>query len=238
MSDKRKEKEHLFLVAGSNSSFIEERDESVKKDLSLKPKNESQSNYIKSILENKMVFGIRPAGTGKSYIAITLGLQALLDGKTNALILVKPVVETGPSVGSLPGDVMEKLSPFYESVMSILLEHITKKEALKLIDEGKICFRMLNFMRGVTLRNAWVILDEAQNSTPTKMKMFLTRFGENSKYIIDGDIDQIDIKGKSGLIDAESRLQGLSDIGFNYFNEGDCVREEIVKEILGRYRED
>lgn len=232
---KRKEKVNLEMIVNDGVMTKKERDRQVYQDLKLKPKNEGQARYMYAIEENILTFGVGPAGTGKSYLAISMAAEAFRKGETQSIHIVRMAVESGPKMGSLPGTVDEKMEPYFDSIKEILFDNIGRQEALDAIKTGAIRLRALNYMRGSTINDGWVILDEAQNTKPSEMKMFLTRLGENVKVIVNGDMDQVDITGPSGLNDAVTRLDGLEDVGVHTFDIEDCVRSELVKNILSKY---
>ena len=210
-----------------------------KKDGVVKPKTPVQESYFKSTQENDIVFAIGPAGTGKTYLAVAIAVAALRNNLVDRLILTRPAVETGESVGCLPGDLKEKIQPYLAPLNDALFEMMTPEKHQKMYEQGVIEILPLAYMRGRTLNNAYVILDEAQNTTSTQMKMFLTRLGANSKAIITGDITQIDIpkRTKSGLVEAEKILKNIDGIDFIYFSEKDVVRHKLVKEIITAYNQ-
>ncbi|MFP4548416.1 MAG: PhoH family protein [Fidelibacterota bacterium] len=216
---------------GSDTAII------FKKDGIVKPKTPVQEKYFKSTQENDIVFAIGPAGTGKTYLAVAIAVAALRNNMVDRLILTRPAVETGESLGFLPGDLKEKIQPYLAPLNDALFEMMTPDKHQKLYEQGVIEILPLAYMRGRTLNNAYVILDEAQNTTSTQMKMFLTRLGANSKAIITGDITQIDIpkKNKSGLVESEKILKNINGIDFIYFTEHDVVRHKLVKEIISAY---
>jgi len=208
-----------------------------KKDGVIKPKTPTQEKYFKSTQDNDIVFAIGPAGTGKTYLAVAIAVAALRNNLVDRLILTRPAVETGESLGFLPGDLKEKIQPYLAPLNDALFEMMTPDKHQKLNEQGIIEILPLAYMRGRTLNNAFVILDEAQNTTSTQMKMFLTRLGANSKAIITGDITQIDIpkKSRSGLVESEKILKNIKGIDFIYFTQHDVVRHKLVKEIINAY---
>ena len=201
------------------------------------PRTYNQNEYFKLLNSKNIVFAIGPAGTGKTYIAVAKAVSALQNGKVNKIILSRPAVEAGEKLGFLPGDLKEKVDPFlrpiYDALYSMLpFEQVEKKIANNIIEIAPIAF-----MRGRTLEDCFIILDEAQNATRTQMKMFLTRLGRNSQMVVVGDITQIDLVSEkdSGLKDALKKLIKIEDIGFIQLNEKDVVRHELVKKIINAY---
>ncbi len=201
------------------------------------PKSLAQKHYIDSIRKNDVVFGIGPAGTGKTYLVMAMAVAQFLDRKVNRIILTRPAVEAGEKLGFLPGDLYQKVDPYLRPLFDALYEMVDYERASRLIEKGAIEIAPLAFMRGRTLNDAFVILDEAQNTTSMQMKMFLTRLGFNSKAVVTGDITQIDLpqNDKSGLVDAESLLKDISGIDFVYFSKKDVVRHPIIKKIIEAY---
>ena len=201
------------------------------------PRTYNQNEYFKLLNSKNIVLAIGPAGTGKTYIAVAKAVSALQNGKVNKIILSRPAVEAGEKLGFLPGDLKEKVDPFlrpiYDALYSMLpFEQVEKKIANNIIEIAPIAF-----MRGRTLEDCFIILDEAQNATRTQMKMFLTRLGRNSQMVVVGDITQIDLVSEkdSGLKDALKKLIKIEDIGFVQLNEKDVVRHELVKKIINAY---
>jgi len=207
----------------------------------LQYKNPAQRRFYKTISSKDITFGIGPAGCGKTYLSVHRALRELGDkeSKIDGIVIVKPLVEAaGEKIGYLPGDVEEKTAPFMMSFYYNMEQIIGKQRLQILKDSNTIQVIPLAFMRGITLANKFVILDEAQNATPEQIKMFVTRIGENSKYIITGDLEQSDIKkGTSGLEDAIKRFAGIHGVGLASFKEKDVVRHSLVKRLLKRYRE-
>lgn len=201
------------------------------------PRTENQTTYIKELLQSEMIFGIGPAGTGKSYLAVAGAVDSLLEGKVEKIILCRPAVEAGEKIGFLPGDMKEKVDPFLRPLMDALNDMLPAETVAKKIATGEIEIAPLAFMRGRTLTNAYIILDEAQNTTPTQMKMFLTRLGANSKMVINGDLSQSDLPHgqESGLAHAQKFLKPLKEIPFIEFNESDIVRHHLVSKIISAY---
>ncbi|OGL41436.1 MAG: phosphate starvation-inducible protein PhoH [Candidatus Schekmanbacteria bacterium RIFCSPHIGHO2_02_FULL_38_11] len=204
---------------------------------SISPKSSNQKRYIDAIKNYDIVIGIGPAGTGKTYLAMAMAISALMNKKVNRLILARPAVEAGERLGFLPGDMYEKVHPYLRPLYDALYEMIDKEKIENLVERGSIEIAPLAFMRGRTLNDSFVILDEAQNTTSEQMKMFLTRLGSNSKAVITGDITQIDLpEGKSsGLIETQKILSDIEDIKFVYFDEKDVVRHDLIKKIIKAY---
>ncbi|MCL6494416.1 MAG: PhoH family protein [Ignavibacterium sp.] len=203
----------------------------------VKAKTPGQKKYIQIAQKNDICFAIGPAGTGKTYLAVALAVSALKKGLVKKIILARPAVEAGESLGFLPGDFQEKIDPYLRPLYDALDEMLPTEKLRGYIEKGIVEIVPLAYMRGRTLNNAFVILDEAQNATDLQMKMFLTRLGANSKAIITGDITQIDLpsKTKSGLVQAKEILQGISGVGFVYFDKEDVVRHKLVKDIIDAY---
>jgi len=201
------------------------------------PRSETQKEYIDSIRQYDMVIGIGPAGTGKTYLAMAMAVNALLKKEVSRIILARPAVEAGEKLGFLPGDLYEKVNPYLRPLYDALFDMMDAEQAYSLIDKGIIEIAPLAFMRGRTLNDSFIILDEAQNTTSEQMKMYLTRLGFNSKTVITGDITQIDLpKDKvSGLIEIESILKEIKELRFVYFSEKDVVRHKLVKKIIIAY---
>ncbi|HLR54645.1 MAG TPA: PhoH family protein [Pseudogracilibacillus sp.] len=205
----------------------------------IRPKTLGQKQYIESIQEHDLVFGVGPAGTGKTYLSVVKAVHALKNGYAKRIILTRPAVEAGESLGFLPGDLKEKVDPYLRPLYDALHDVLGKDHSFRLIERGIIEIAPLAYMRGRTLEDAFVILDEAQNTTPEQMKMFLTRLGFGSKMVVNGDITQIDLPvgAKSGLKIAESILQNISGISFMYLNDSDVVRHPLVQKIIAAYAE-
>ena len=201
------------------------------------PKSIAQKQYIDSMRDYDIVFGIGPAGTGKTYLAMAMAVGALLEKSVSRIILTRPAVEAGERLGFLPGDLSEKVNPYLRPVYDALYDMMDFGRASALIEKGIIEVAPLAFMRGRTLNDAFVILDEAQNTSSEQMKMFLTRLGFGSKAVITGDVTQTDLPPDriSGLIEVESLLQGIEDIRFVYFSEIDVVRHRLVQAIIRAY---
>ncbi len=202
-----------------------------------KPKTIGQKLYLEAIAENDIVFSIGPAGTGKTYLAVAVAVAALNEKKFNRVVLARPAVEAGESLGFLPGDIRAKVDPYLRPVYDALHEMMPAEKIKKLIELDIIEILPLAFMRGRTLNRTFVILDEAQNTTAAQMKMFLTRLGEGSKAIITGDITQIDLDGKrkSGLVLIQGILKGIEGIKFVYLSDKDVVRHRLVQKIIRAY---
>lgn len=203
----------------------------------IRSKSFGQSQYVKNIQKHDITFGVGPAGTGKTFLAVVLAVQALREGKIKKIILTRPAVEAGESLGFLPGDLKEKVDPYLRPVYDALYTILGMEHTNRLMERGIIEIAPLAYMRGRTLDDAFVILDEAQNTTIAQMKMFLTRLGFGSKMIINGDATQIDLpRGiKSGLIDARAKLSGIARIAIVQFDEYDVVRHPVVAEIIKAY---
>ena len=201
------------------------------------PKSINQKLYIDNIRTNDIVFGIGPAGTGKTYLAVAMAVSAFVSKQVRSIILARPAVEAGERLGFLPGDLTQKVNPYLRPLHDALNAMLGRGKVADLIEEGLIEIAPLAFMRGRTLSNAFVILDEAQNTTHEQMKMFLTRLGFNSQAVITGDITQIDLpdRRQSGLIEASRILKNIRGISFNQFSEVDVVRHRLVQEIIRAY---
>ena len=205
---------------------------------SIVPKNINQKKYLKFINKNEIVFGIGPAGTGKTYLAVAAALKELQDKNVEKIILTRPAVEAGEALGFLPGDLQEKLLPYLRPLYDAMYDMLGAEETMKLIERNVIEIAPLAYMRGRTLANAFVILDEAQNTTDEQMMMFLTRLGENSRMIITGDITQVDLprNKKSGLKTAMKILEDIEGIKLFYFESSDVVRHHLVTKIIEAYQ--
>ena len=206
----------------------------------IEPRTDAQKAYVTSLFSNELAFGIGPAGTGKTYLAVAVGVSLFLTGKVDKIILSRPAVEAGEKLGYLPGDMKEKVDPYMQPLYDALGDFIPGKQLARLFEEKQIEIAPLAFMRGRTLANAFVVLDEAQNSTSMQMKMFLTRLGEGSRMVITGDRSQVDLpRGViSGLADAERLLHSIEKISFNYFTSKDVVRHPLVAAIIDAYEAD
>ena len=203
------------------------------------PRSATQAAYIQEMLKNELVFGLGPAGTGKTYLAVALAVSMMLEGKIDKIILSRPAVEAGENLGFLPGDLKDKVDPYLRPLYDALYEMLPAEQVDKKIAIGEIEIAPLAFMRGRTLSNAFVILDEAQNTTPMQMKMFLTRLGENSRMVVNGDLSQVDLpRGTiSGLRDALETLKNTPGISSVRFNSSDVVRHGLVAKIVKAYEE-
>lgn len=203
----------------------------------ISPKSVNQKAYIDSIRNNDIVFGIGPAGTGKTYLAVAMAVSALAGEQVRSIILTRPAVEAGEKLGFLPGDMAQKIDPYLRPLTDALNDMLGRERTQELVERGIIEIAPLAFMRGRTLNNAFVILDEAQNTTREQMKMFLTRIGFDSRAVITGDITQIDLPGSapSGLIDAQQTLDNIKGIQFSTFAKSDVVRHPLVQEIIEAY---
>ena len=203
---------------------------------SVRPKTAGQKRYIDAIRENVITFGLGPAGTGKSWLAVAMAVQALQSKQVQRIILTRPAVEAGERLGFLPGDLMAKIDPYLRPLYDALYDMVETEGAQKLIERQAIEVAPLAFMRGRTLNNSFIILDEAQNTTPEQMKMFLTRIGFGSKVVVTGDTTQIDVPdGRSGLAGLERVLAGVEGLGFVHLGTGDVVRHKIVADIVAAY---
>jgi phosphate starvation-inducible protein PhoH and related proteins len=203
----------------------------------IRVKTIGQKHYVTSIKKRDIVFGIGPAGTGKTYLAVVLAVTALKEGSVKRIVLTRPAVEAGESLGFLPGDLQEKVDPYLRPLYDALYDVMGPDQVAKALERGLIEIAPLAYMRGRTLDDSFIILDEAQNTTPEQMKMFLTRLGFGSKMVITGDVTQIDLpRGKkSGLIEAKAILSGIEELGFVYFAEQDVVRHSLVQKIIVAY---
>ena len=204
----------------------------------IRPKSAGQQRYLEAIANNVITFGIGPAGTGKSWLAVAMALQALQAGQVERIILTRPAVEAGERLGFLPGDLMQKVDPYLRPLYDALYDCMPPEQVERRIASGEIEIAPIAFMRGRTLADAFVILDEAQNTTREQMKMFLTRFGQNSRMVICGDPRQVDLPGgdrMSGLADAVERLEGVEGIAVSRFTAADVVRHPIVGRIVEAY---
>ncbi len=231
-----------MVSKGNTTTFIDMYEEEIIKDRNGKPirvKNVGQKKYIDAVRTHDVTFGIGPAGTGKTFLAVVLAIAALKKGQVQKIILTRPAVEAGENLGFLPGDLKEKVDPYLRPVYDALYQIFGMEHTNRLMERGVIEIAPLAYMRGRTLEDAFVILDEAQNTTIAQMKMFLTRLGYNSKMIVNGDTSQIDLpRGvTSGLVHAERTLHKINKIAFATFTASDVVRHPVVAEIIQAYDE-
>ncbi len=202
----------------------------------VQPRSLNQRRYVEMIEQNDMTFGVGPAGTGKTYLAVAMAASALLAKKVSRIILVRPAVEAGERLGFLPGTLQEKVDPYLRPLYDALYDLLEQDRVDKMLERNVIEVAPLAFMRGRTLNEAFIIMDEAQNTTSEQMKMFLTRLGNNSKAVITGDVTQIDLpNGKSGLVEAIKVLKGVDGISFCHFEDGDVVRHHLVQRVIRAY---
>jgi phosphate starvation-inducible PhoH-like protein len=203
----------------------------------VQPKSVHQKQYMEMIEQNDMVFGIGPAGTGKTYLAVAMAVSALLNKQVNRIVLARPAVEAGERLGFLPGTLQEKVDPYLRPLYDALYDLMESEKVDRFLEKNIIEIAPIAFMRGRTLNDAFIIMDEAQNTTIEQMKMFLTRMGNNSKAVITGDVTQIDLPNakKSGLVHALDVLKGVKGIGFTHFTEEDVVRHHLVQRIIHAY---
>ena len=202
----------------------------------IRPKSSGQKRYVDAIRNNVITFGLGPAGTGKSWLAVAMAMQALQSKEVERIILTRPAVEAGERLGFLPGDLMAKVDPYLRPLYDALYDMVEAEGAQRLLERGAVEVAPLAFMRGRTLNGSFIILDEAQNATPEQMKMFLTRIGFGSKAVITGDQTQVDVSsGKSGLAEIEKILTGIDDLAFVHLTSRDVVRHRIVQDIVNAY---
>ncbi len=203
----------------------------------VEPRTPMQKAYVKSLFEYELVFGLGPAGTGKTYLAVAAAVSHYIEGHVDRIILSRPAVEAGERLGFLPGDLKEKVDPYMQPLYDALNAFLPAKQVQRMIEDTQIEIAPLAFMRGRTLANAFVILDEAQNATSMQMKMFLTRLGEGSRMVITGDMTQIDLPrgATSGLVEAEGILRNVKGIGFTRFTTADVVRHPMVAKVIDAY---
>ncbi len=237
------EKEDIVLSVKKNIEHEESNVKSFKQLIktprkSVIARSEKQSDYIKSLKENDIVMSLGPAGTGKSFLAVSVGVTLLMEKKIDRVILSRPAVEAGEKLGFLPGDMKEKVDPYLRPLYDALYELFGAEKIDKKIENGEIEIAPLAFMRGRTLKNCYAILDEAQNATETQIKMFLTRIGENSKLVVNGDPSQIDLinKSESGLIKSKKLLKNIKEIKIIEFDHKDVVRHPLVSKIIRAYQ--
>jgi phosphate starvation-inducible PhoH-like protein len=204
---------------------------------SIVPKTVGQKLYLQSIQKNTVVFGIGPAGTGKTYLAVAAAISALLKNQVQRIVLTRPAVEAGETLGFLPGDLREKILPYLRPLYDAMNDMLAPEDVARLVEKGTIEIAPLAYMRGRTLSNAFIILDEAQNTTPEQMMMFLTRLGDDSQMVVTGDVTQIDLPRakQSGLLEVRHILDGVSGIEFHFFTGGDVVRHPLVQKIIEAY---
>jgi len=202
-------------------------------------RSKNQAHYMRTISDHEMVFATGPAGTGKTYLAVCAAVAMLTAGRVDRIVLSRPAVEAGERLGFLPGDIRDKVDPYMQPLYDALYDALPAEQVVKRLETGEIEVAPLAFMRGRTLSNAYVILDEAQNTTPVQMKMALTRIGENSRMVITGDVSQVDLPGgqRSGLTDAIETLAGVKGIEFVRLTQADVVRHELVTRIIQAYDE-
>ncbi|MCK5671861.1 MAG: PhoH family protein [Spirochaetales bacterium] len=229
--------ESITNTGDANTNLLKDLHISLPKSSKVFPRNHNQALYIEGMFKKDIIFAVGPAGTGKTYLAIAHALKEILEKKKRKLVLTRPVVEAGESLGFLPGDLNQKISPYlrplYDAIDSLIPFNVIKK-----LEENRVIeIAPLAYMRGRSLKNSYILLDEAQNTTKEQMKMFLTRLGEGSKAIITGDITQIDLpsRKKSGLVHSLEILKDLDDIHFSFFEAKDIVRSPIVKAIVNAY---
>lgn len=232
-----------MVKSGTIEYFAELYDEEISRDMkgkAIRAKTIGQREYVQGIRKNDLVFGIGPAGTGKTFLAVVLAVQAMKTGSVKRIILTRPAVEAGESLGFLPGDLKEKVDPYLRPLYDALHSVLGAEQTERLMERGTIEIAPLAYMRGRTLDDAFVILDEAQNTTKAQMKMFLTRLGFGSKMVITGDKTQVDLpRGvDSGLIAAEKILKNVDHIHFQYLEQGDVVRHPLVAKIIAAYEQD
>lgn len=201
------------------------------------PRTPVQADYTRAMMHNELVFGLGPAGTGKTYMAVAMAVSMKVRGLVERIILSRPAVEAGERLGFLPGDMREKVDPYLRPLYDALYDMLPGDAVVKAMESGEIEVAPLAFMRGRTLANAFVILDEAQNTTPTQMKMFLTRLGENSRMVVTGDLSQVDLPlgARSGLLDAREVLDGVPGVSFVQFSKADVLRHDLVTRIVHAY---
>ena len=256
IEETRRELENLFEEAKKGIEIDEEKIKDTKSLLSLDsnsnsqldlfiqtkkrkiiPRSNNQKKYFQLLNEKNIVFAIGPAGTGKTFLAVAKAVASLKKGLVNKIILSRPAVEAGEKLGFLPGDLKDKVDPFLRPIYDALYDMMPFDQVEKKINNGIIEIAPIAFMRGRTLENCFVILDEAQNTSKIQMKMFLTRLGKNSQMVVVGDITQIDLvsKNDSGLLDAKVKLSHIKDIGFVFLNDKDVVRHDLVKKIINAY---
>jgi phosphate starvation-inducible PhoH-like protein len=222
---------------GIDTSQSDQSIEVFTKGQTIRPKTDGQASYIKAIRNNDLVFCIGPAGTGKTYLAVSLALSTMKSGYLKKIVLARPAVEAGERLGFLPGDIQAKVNPYLRPLYDALADMLEVGQVKKYIENNLIEILPLAFMRGRTLNDSFIILDEAQNCTVKQMKTFLTRFGIRTKVVVTGDITQIDLPSgeKSGLIDVQERLKGVAGVDFVYLTRNDIVRHRLVRDIVEAY---
>ena len=237
------EKQDILLSVNKNTDLEESNVKSFKQLIktprkSVIARSEKQSDYIKALKENDIILALGPAGTGKSFLAVSVAITLLMEKKIERVILSRPAVEAGEKLGFLPGDMKEKVDPYLKPLYDALYELFGADKIDKKIESGEIEIAPLAFMRGRTLKNSFAILDEAQNATETQIKMFLTRIGENSKLVVNGDPSQVDLinKNHSGLIKSKNILKSLDEIKIIEFDHKDVVRHPLVSKIIRAYQ--
>ncbi len=229
-----------FMTKEQNNNNLNNLDYIIKTPKrSVIPRSQKQKNYVRALKENEIVISSGPAGTGKTYLAVAVALTMLLEKKIDRIILSRPAVEAGERLGFLPGDMKDKVDPYLRPLYDSLYDLLDYEKIQKRIEIGDIEIAPLAFMRGRTLKNSFAILDEAQNATDTQIKMFLTRIGENSKIVVNGDPSQIDLQNKnnSGLIKSKKLLGHLKEISFVYFDHRDVVRHPLISKIVKAYED-
>jgi phosphate starvation-inducible protein PhoH and related proteins len=233
MPDVLREGEQIEMFQGGNIELRTRKK-------AIEPRTEAQKAYVANLFAHELGFGIGPAGTGKTYLAVAVGVTLFISGAVEKIILSRPAVEAGERLGFLPGDMRDKIDPYMQPLYDALNDFLPQKQVQKLLEEKRIEIAPLAFMRGRTLSNAFVVLDEAQNATTMQMKMFLTRLGQGSRMVITGDRTQVDLpRGTpSGLQDAERILKGVKGVTFNYFTSKDVVRHPLVGRIIEAYEAD
>ena len=232
---------HEVVVPNNNKEPVEHSRIAVRtKSGNVYSRGPNQATYLKNMRDSDLTFGVGPAGTGKTYLAVAAAVEALAEGKVTKLVLVRPAVEAGEKLGFLPGDMVQKVDPYLKPVYDALYENMGFEYVNKLIERGEIEIAPLAYMRGRSLNEAFIILDEAQNTTIEQMKMFLTRIGFGSKAVVTGDVTQVDLpKDKqSGLCHAVRILRHVGGVNFSFFDSNDAVRHRLVKEIIQAYEQD
>ena len=241
-SDKKIDKNDITASVNkdiNNQSIIQSLEEVIKTPKrSVIPRSKKQKDYVKALKNSQIIMSLGPAGTGKTYLAVAVALTMLLEKKVQRIILSRPAVEAGERLGFLPGDMKDKIDPYLRPLYDSLYDLIDYDKIQRKIESGEIEIAPLAFMRGRTLKNSFAILDEAQNATETQIKMFLTRIGENSKLVVNGDPSQIDLpnKNQSGLIKSQSILKNIKEISIINFNHNDVIRHPLVTKIVEAYQ--